>query len=126
MHGRVVNVKKSVEPRPRLPGLMGVVQPVGQVAFLLAWGLLMGTGAYLDGPELGRGIHTACGAGTIAVTGVFTFVCGLIPLVSATARNRWFRPGVPWQGARFGLWVIMLIGLGMIVFGSSSALNKPF
>ena len=118
-------VEKSMEPRPRLPGLMGVVQPVGQVAFLLAWGLLMGTGAYLDGPELGRGIHTACGAATIAVTGLFTLVCGLMPLVSASVRIRWFRPGLPWQGAKFGLWLVMLVGAGMIVFGAYSALNKP-
>lgn len=105
---------------------MGVVQPVGQVAFLLAWGLLMGTGAYLDGPELGRGIHTACGAGTIAVTGLFTAGCGLMPLLSASLRNRWFRPGVPWQGAKSGLRVVMLVGVAMIGFGVYAALNKPF
>lgn len=86
----------------------------------------MGTGAYLDGPELGRGIHTACGAATIAVTGIFMFVCGLIPLVSASIRTRWFRPGVPWRGAKPGLWISMLAGAGMVAFGIVSGLNKPF
>lgn len=78
------------------------MQPVGQVAFLLVWGLLMGTGAYLDGPELGRGIHTVCSAAAIAVTGLFTLVCGFAPRV------------------------VMLVGTAMTAFGVYSALKKPF
>ncbi len=118
-------MKQGVDSSSRLPGLWRVAQPVRLAMFLIVWNLIMGVGHFLDGPFLERKINTACGGAAIALTGLFTTFCGFAPLVSASVRNRWFRPGVPWQGAKMELGLLVLIGLFMTVDGTWAAMTKP-
>ena len=118
-------MKQGVDSSSRLPGLWRVAQPVRLALFLIVWNLIMGAGRFLDGPFPERKIHTSCGGAAIALTGLFTAVCGFAPLVSVSVRNRWFRPGVPWQGAKLELRLLVVIGLFMTVDGTWAAMTKP-
>ena len=119
-------MKQGVDSSSRLPGLWRVAQPVRLALFLIVWNLILGAGKFLDGqPLLERKTHTACGGAAIALAGLFTTVCGFAPLASASVRNRWFRPGVPWQGAKLELRLLVVIGLFMTVDGTWAAMTKP-
>ncbi|MFO1492570.1 MAG: hypothetical protein U1F77_16645 [Kiritimatiellia bacterium] len=118
-------MKQGVDSSSRLPGLWRVAQPVRLALFLIVWNLIMGAGRYLDGPFPERKIHTACGGAAIALTGLFTAFCGFAPLFFVSVRNRWFRPGVPWQGAKMELRLLVGIGLFMAVCGIWAAMTKP-
>lgn len=118
-------MKQGVDSSSRPPGLWRVAQPVRLASFLIVWNLILGAGSYLDGPFPVRKIHTACGGAAIALAGLFTAVCGFAPLASASVRNRWFRPGVPWQGAKMELRLLVGLGLYMAVHGTWAAMTKP-